>query len=495
MAGHNVNEPFLAILLENLPHQHATVREFLIAEHVVERVASGDISHDNLLDYLYPYGINRFIKSIINRNPDTQRLILQSVQKLYIQAGNTQKAHLAYLLGRFEDRAIRIEAIKILRGFLHDSKKSRKAQNNPHDADFRQWLLLQRTIYISLIYSNDRVAASEYLSLLLKNPIWDDLNRGFHLEYYEDIQQSPAPASMLAFDDVNIRPRKTYSVLFEKLSLDLLRAQTREMAIIELHTLCSLCVVRLLSGKLSDNKRIRLLELVEKVLEGGLIRVPAFYRPYLEMTIDILQRPQVSIGSIFSELLGLKNVVRAGWNASRVLRGKEIVRRCLNPESVADHTFGCLLIAEMFLPERSNEANYSKPEILRTLLIHDLAETYLGDQVKFKKTEDDIEKENRVMRRIAAFGNLEAFSGSLSLRQSWDNFYNNNNINAQIAEDIDKIECFLQLINYHGQENCSIPDAESWANEIENGLQTEHGKRIIESLRHEGADTLSWYRK
>jgi nucleoside phosphorylase/5'-deoxynucleotidase YfbR-like HD superfamily hydrolase len=481
----------LTSLFSYIPHLHPSVKEFLIAEHVVERITLGDIAEDNLLEYIYPYGINRFVKSIINRNPDTQWESFRTIERIYPNVGMKQKSQLGYIIGRFQDRDVSLMAVEFLKKVLRDESQDINELGDPRDSSYRQWLLMKRTIYISLIYYGSNGIASEYLKKLLTQPIWDDLNRGFHLEYYEDFEHVPAPDKMIAFDDLSIKPDKTFQILFDKIASDSEHNKTRPESIIELHTLCSLCVNRHLVGKLVEDKRWKLHNLLVKLLQRKSIRIPQFYVGYLEMARDLLGRPRTSVGEVFGNLLALKRVNRAGWNSKRVLDGREIVRKCPNPETVAAHTFGCMLIADAFLPERSNNKDYSKAEVLRILLIHDLAEAFEGDKAAFDKTEDDIRKEDERMHRIAALGAIEVFAGIRRWYETWETFTHSSSINAQIAADIDDIECYFELAYCAGREGYQIPDAEDWAKEII--VRTDEGKRILDCLSHEGAPMLKWY--
>lgn len=464
---------------------HPSIKEFLIAEHVVESIISGNICNDTQLDYIYPYGINRFIKSIINRSVDSQRVMFNAIKNLYNNASLSQKTHLCYLLGRFDDRSIKMNAIKLLEELLSAGKSSSLSKLKSEKVEFRRWLLLQRTIYISQTYLGDSEASSQYLKLLLEHADWDALNRGFHLEYYEDFSPSPTPGKMISFDDISYSPKKTFEVLSEKIFHDCEAENPRPIRpimMIELHTLLSLCVNRHLSGKLNEDKRRKIVQLLEIIINHKKIVLPSFYRSYVEMAYDVLNREYVSPGKLISELFNLKTTLRSGWNARKEVNGVNIQRNCNSPESVADHTFGCLLIGEAFLPENSSEKGYSKAEILRMLLIHDLAEAYQGDKENFKKTEQDIQEEDKLMQRISALGKTPIFSGMENWGKSWQSFAHNSSINAQIALDIDKIEACVQLIKYSHEKDNAIPDAEDWVSNTAKDLQTAMGRHIFNLL-------------
>lgn len=480
----------------NFAHEHTSIKEFLIAEHLIQCIIQQRIDDNDLLEFIYPYGINRFVKSTINRNIDIQRTVFKSIQDLYTKTNSRQKVHLCYMAGRFTDRNIRTESIGILRGWLDKLQIDPRNKKDINDQEFREWLLQQRTIYISLIYMDDISSSHDYIKLLLNNSQWDALNRGFHLEYYEDFQTTPSQFRMISFDDIKVRPKKTFEILYSKLEKEYESLKSEARSLVELHTLCSLCVHRHIAGKLVENKRKRLYALLKGALVYSKFNIPSFYRSYLEMSLNIIDREEVSPGSLMSEIYFLKTMPRAGWNAKRELNGISVMRRCLRPESVAEHIFGCLLLADAFLPEIMRDKSYSKNEILRTLLIHDLAEAYEGDKASFDKTEKDIQNEDRTMKRMSAIGGLDVFPGIKAWRDRWNIFKNQSSINGRIAKDIDLIECYVQLVNYYECDDCSIPDAEQWVYEdIYKELSTEIGKQIFEKLRHQDAHILSWFRK
>lgn len=60
-------------ILPIIPYLHPSVKEFLIAEHAIERIVQQDKTETVRIHYIYPYGINRFVKAIVNRSPEAQR--------------------------------------------------------------------------------------------------------------------------------------------------------------------------------------------------------------------------------------------------------------------------------------------------------------------------------------------------------------------------------------------------------------------------------------
>jgi len=483
----------------SISHLHASIKEFLIAEHLVVGLESGEFGDTHLLGHTYPYGINRFLKSILNRSQSVQTQIFDTIATRYNETKIEQQTHLCYILGRFKDRGLQARAKTLLTVQLTKLKRTPHPSNDPARESYRQWLLLLRTIYISLIYLEDQRVSSQYLEELLNDSHSDDLNRGFHLEYYEDLPRAAAPTAMIAFDKLDVAPNKTFEILSEKLAQDIKANRVRQMTVIELQTLCSLCLNRHIVGLLDEDHRTRLHDLLKGVLHKQSLTLALIQQSYVEMTLDLLSRPKVSVGGIIAELLALKRVARAGWNASRLLSNGTVITRVLsNPESVADHTLGCLLIADMLLPENySADAKYSKSAIKDMLLIHDLAEAYDGDKATFHRTEDDIRLEDARMRRLGSLGCLRALEGMKIWRALWDEFSHARTINGLIANDIDHIENYIQLLIYKESiphENVAIPDANEWAKELIQ-VRTDVGKQILEKLSHSGSPVLSWYRR
>jgi 5'-deoxynucleotidase YfbR-like HD superfamily hydrolase len=179
---------------------------------------------------------------------------------------------------------------------------------------------------------------------------------------------------------------------------------------------------------------------------------------------------------ILDELYKLKQVKRRGW-ASRGM---------LNAESVPDHIFGAMLLAEMFLPETAGgdetvPANYNKNEILRMLLIHDLAEAFTGDKLPLERSPDE---EAEYFRYIAMSGTYRVFPGLSQTFDRWQAFEYTDNINAQIARDVDKIENLVQLYIYSRVDALHIEDFEKWERDLTESVKTALGKGMVATVRN-----------
>ena len=158
-------------------------------------------------------------------------------------------------------------------------------------------------------------------------------------------------------------------------------------------------------------------------------------------------------GKAISEIFNLKKRKRVGW----MLPGRNL-EEC-QVESVADHTWGVCMVAEIFLPSTKEEMikiegeepgieEYDKEKILRMLLVHDLSEAYTGDIALGYKTDNDRKKEEDRMAYYATLAQLSPFENLGEIYKRWEEYEERKQYNAKLAKDIDQLECYIQLFMY-----------------------------------------------
>ena len=129
----------------------------------------------------------------------------------------------------------------------------------------------------------------------------------------------------------------------------------------------------------------------------------------------------------------LKKVPRQGW----------IDKLSLNtPESVAEHTFSMAIIGMIF----SDLEGYDTEKILKIILLHDLAESIIGDIIPEQiSKEQKIELENNAMQKI-----LNNLPDTLQKKYSelWIEYQSNQSKEAKIVHQVDKLEMALQAKIY-----------------------------------------------
>lgn len=138
------------------------------------------------------------------------------------------------------------------------------------------------------------------------------------------------------------------------------------------------------------------------------------------------------------EIIQLKQLFRQGW-----------IQRGISPdncETVAEHTFGnallCLMLASRF-PELDGH------RVLKMALIHDVAESYIGDFTPMdnvpKETKQAMESE--AMDKI--FGKLPGGEGLISV---WHEYEAQESAEAKFVKQIDRLEFALQASVYEHQD-------------------------------------------
>lgn len=131
----------------------------------------------------------------------------------------------------------------------------------------------------------------------------------------------------------------------------------------------------------------------------------------------------------------LKRIKRAGW-----LRKCGITSDC---ESVADHSFGVVLLGTLI----GIEMNLDYAKVARMCLIHDLAESVIGDRTPEDKKSAKAHRleEDRVMRDL--LGDLPPKTRSVLL-EDWKELVKSNTKEALLTWQIDKLEMALQAKDY-----------------------------------------------
>ena len=260
-------------------------RDYLVATWVMKCLSDKNPSPATLADVLsnvYPHRVNRFCKVMLNRH-DEKRIVdvLIATYEKTNQAGHFKKgrssrdrakAHICYLLGRVESTQQRRRAIDALLRWRDQLAKKvnfgQRANIGGKLGDLFSSLthgehrLLLRTISISLIMLEHQGEAENYVRACLRNSEFDSLNRGFHLEYYGDIDYDPAES--MNNEDHLAACEKTFSRLYSKIIDSLEFGNNYPLRDIEVQTILSISQHRLAKSCLSTEHREALSILLEK---------------------------------------------------------------------------------------------------------------------------------------------------------------------------------------------------------------------------------------
>ncbi|MEM1537972.1 MAG: HD domain-containing protein [Thermoproteota archaeon] len=139
----------------------------------------------------------------------------------------------------------------------------------------------------------------------------------------------------------------------------------------------------------------------------------------------------------FLKIVGrMKVIKRAGWVSHAGID---------RPESVADHSFRCAVLAMCI----GDLMNINTEKLIRMLLLHDVQEAITGDYDLFAKKEMGInEVESR--ERVAIKDVLSLLPDELKARylSLWEEFKDGITTEAILANDLDKIEAVMQALEY-----------------------------------------------
>jgi len=141
-------------------------------------------------------------------------------------------------------------------------------------------------------------------------------------------------------------------------------------------------------------------------------------------------------------MLGLKRVLRAGWTRY------PIPEKCL--ESVADHTFGVLLLSWLLCPPELDRGR-----VLELALLHDLPEVLTGDITPHEKVDDG---EKRAAERAAMHTLTEPFADSADSLKLLEEYQTAGTPEARWVKAMDKLEMVLQSLIYEDSHGFDLSE-------------------------------------
>ena len=170
----------------------------------------------------------------------------------------------------------------------------------------------------------------------------------------------------------------------------------------------------------------------------------------------------------FKTAANLKNVNRQGWIEKLSIN---------NPESVADHSYSMAIMGMVF----SDLEGFDSEKILKMILLHDLAESKIGDYTPGQITlEKKNELENNAFLKI-----LENLPNSIKSQYQgiWSEYQENTTSESMIVHQIDKLEMVLQAKAYEKEGHSKVKlqsFIESAEQEITNPKLKELFTKILE---------------
>ncbi len=478
---------------------HTSVRDYFVARHTIESLMSGLsdealLTDTTLLNKVFTFEINQFAKQLLNKGSYSEQGIIHLAQKYLSKQPSGTLVHIVYLLGRVKHPARVKEAIVTLESFrTSDYGKQLYSSEDQFD------LLLARSIEISLTYLGDVSASERHLDRVIHDKIWNNLNRGFHLEYYGDLLYAFDKDNLISKDQLNCDFPMTFSRLSGKIREALKDSNHYPLLELDIVTLCSLVLNRMAAGTLREveGRHIVLFGLVSRAMSSPIVRRTESLNGFLMNCIRYLK-----LGNSFTpltpviELYSLKSHVRAGWKRFAT----ETQETSMRIESVAEHSFACMLIAKLLLPEASDIpflirdksvpadyfVGYDKGEVIRMLEVHDWGEWLEGDVATPDKKPWDEETERNEVLRISCLAGVPGCYPMPALWEEFSKFEQRSNICARLALEIDILENLLQLLLYWSRFPGDLQSSRTrFFFDLENKLVSPLGKQWREYLHRE----------
>ena len=177
----------------------------------------------------------------------------------------------------------------------------------------------------------------------------------------------------------------------------------------------------------------------------------------------------IMILDFFKTAVNLKNISRQGWMDKLSLK---------NPESVADHSYSMAIMGMII----SDLGNYNSEKILKMILLHDLAESEIGDY-----TPNQISKEDKIIIENNAYGKiLSTLPESIKLQytQIWNEYQDQESPESIIVHQIDKLEMALQAKIYQ-KSGKTMEDIEPFLESAKRSITNKKLKELFTKIIEE----------
>lgn len=306
----------------------------------------------------------------------------------------------------------------------------------------REILLLQRSAYISLCYGTDTRQSEEYSEKyilgLLSDSERDDLNRGFHLEYYGDLLYRPD--SPLLSSDRRLEPfPNTQACLVRSLSTRHGHVGGRAIQAV---TLASFARHRHAEGKLDPTSRALIARCLADV--GESIIKSDRIQQFIASVVAELAHDEHIVERYIDALYELKFQRRSGWQGVS------------HDESVAAHSYFVELLARLLVPTHGTTDLPDLERVVELVSFHDIGEAVVGDILHTQKTDKTRAEETTIVWRIAQSGALTGSDTFLQIADSFAEFERGERTpEAEIARDLDRLDLLIQLMRYR-RENGTV---------------------------------------
>lgn len=492
---------------------HRNVLDYFIARYYVDKLDSIDLSSNmtqdtiqnisEFINVVFTKKTNRFVVSMMHNTDNCEKNLLNLSNHIVFNRTFTVsnekakkeekpmldvfgKSEIVFLLGRLstENQA---DAIVALKSLVNNQRVQYfKNKKNYDDERKKCESFILRCIYVSLIHYNDEEETKNFLQLLLYEKIFNEINKGFHMEYYDDIplklRSSFSSSSGIGLDDNKVKGENTLRAI----TINLEREKDSSACVFtyDLMTYCTLILARKPSKDFDNSMtfntgkyRERCLEFIDLFFNKGLDKkfgkLISHFFSWVRDELNQHDYEYYTETKMYNKFCMSQYVRRTGWLQRRTAEDIGDWREA-KFENITEHMYNSWLMGLLFLPETKNEIKcltdpynkwdaasfntYNKQTILSILLIHDLPETVTGDIPRDKKwstrenannadNEEDLIMHKFLLMSSYPFVNA-SISDYLSYWEQWQETFDKKNINAKIAKDIDNIQAVYQYCLY-----------------------------------------------
>jgi putative hydrolase of HD superfamily len=168
----------------------------------------------------------------------------------------------------------------------------------------------------------------------------------------------------------------------------------------------------------------------------------------------------------FKTAVNLKNISRQGWIDKLSIE---------HPESVADHSYSMAIMGMVI----SDLEKYDTEKIMKMILLHDLAESHIGDY-----TPGQIMRENKIKIENNAYDEIiNTLPDIIKLQYDkiWEEYQKQESPESTIVHQIDKLEMALQAKMYQ-KEGAPTEAVESFFKSAESEITHPKLKEILNQI-------------
>lgn len=451
--SYNVNTAGYNGAMWSLPHKHGTYLEFLIAYYFIKMIEKHEPGEDcGFFRTVLTSMSNHFVASFMNENYHLQETIENFVISNYGDFDVLQKSNGVYWLGRLSYRQLADKAVPFLFSEFEKLKKAIKTNNKMTQENCDNHFLF-RAVSMGLLHQNQEKILDEYLCMIVINDAANAINRGAAIEYFGNDYQIAAHDSYCL--DVDLRLGEQVIKILNGRIESALSEKGFGFVETDLVTLLTMLQARTQANKSELPYELdKYISLAQKYLQIYKTRpqnvvsgkLMAYFAGVEEDFARYSETGRLDIApSIYNQFKNLREVKRKQWLDYGID----------DPESISEHTYNTWLIAMMFLPEEYEADGYSKKEILDMLLIHDLAESALGDQqINLAEPQKELKSQNEVLKKLFLKGTYPGVANLTYYYNVWTGYYNGLNINSRVARDLNLIQTVYTFCEYC----CAYPE-------------------------------------